>query len=523
MADRPRFFLTTAIDYPNSRPHIGTAFEKIGADVQARYRRMQGYDVHFLMGNDENTVKVSKKAVELGRAPKDYCDDMANQFKEVWRALDISFDDFIQTSEPRHHEGCRKFIQKVYDNGHIYKGPYEGWYCEGCEEFKSDKQAKEHNGSCPNHRTPLVKRVEQCYFFALSKFRDQLLDHYQRHPDFIQPETRLNEIRTLVETELLDVNISRLGQQWGIRIPFAEEFTIYVWFDALLNYITAIGYGSDEERFQKWWPADIHFIGKDITRFHCALWPAMCFAAGIEPPRHVFGHGFVNRKNETTGEVEKIGKALGNVIEPIDVITKFSSEAFRYYFLRKCPFPSDGEFGWVEFANTYNADLANNLGNLYSRVVGLIGKNCGGALAGTAGVEPGRIGDQDLRPAVEQVQQHIEACRYNQALEVIWLQVLTPTNQHADRTEPWKLVKSDLPAAQRVLFDLVERLRAGAILLKPFLPRTAEKLYRSFNFSKPWEEVRCEDAWNRPRQNEDLRVLAELDGGKPKPLLPRIA
>src|SRR4051812_44083921 len=382
MSDETRFYLTTAIDYPNSRPHIGTAFEKIGADVQARYRRMAGYDVHFLMGNDENTIKVAKKALQEGRDPKEYCDDMARQFKEVWRALDISFDEFIQTSEPRHHEGCRKFIQKVYDNGHIYKGTYEGLYCEGCEAFKTEKEVNEAGGVCPDHKVVPVRRSEPCYYFALSKFRDALLEFYERNPEFIQPEARSNEILALVQTELRDVNITRIGQDWGIPVPFDERFTIYVWFDALLNYVTAIGYGSDEERFKKWWPADIHFIGKDITRFHCALWPAMCFAAGIEPPRRGFGHGFVYIKNEGTGDVEKISKSLGNVVEPMEIVTKFSAEAFRYYFLRKCPFPGDGEFGWQEFAHTYNAGLAKKLGNLYSRVVTLVAKNFDGVLTG---------------------------------------------------------------------------------------------------------------------------------------------
>src|SRR5437868_2238707 len=335
MADAPRFYLTTAIDYPNSRPHIGTAFEKLGADVQARYRRQEGYDVFFLMGNDENTVKVVKKAAELGQDPKAYCDEMARQFREVWRALEVSYDDFIQTSEKRHHDGCRKFIQEVY--------------------------------------------------------------------------------------------VSRIGQNWGIRIPFDEEFTIYVWFDALLNYATAVGYGTDEAKFNKWWPADLHFIGKDITRFHCALWPAMCFAAGIEPPRRVFGHGFVYIKNEETGSVEKISKSLGNVVEPMEIISKFSGEVFRYYFLRECPFPGDGEFSWRRFADVYNADLANNLGNLYSRVVTLISKNYSGHLSATSGVEPGEIYDQtDTEKTVEQVENHIEACQYNQALERIWRQILDP-------------------------------------------------------------------------------------------------
>jgi methionyl-tRNA synthetase len=522
MTDVPRFYLTTAIDYPNSRPHIGTAFEKVGADVQARYRRMEGYEVHFLMGNDENTVKVARRAAELKRSPKEYCDEMARQFQEVWRALGISYDDFIQTSEPRHHAGCQKFIQKVFDNGHIYKGAYEGLYCEGCEAFKTEKEVGD--GKCPIHQTPVEKRVEPCYYFALSTFQDRLLEFYEQNPDFIQPESRRNEVLSLVQSGLQDVNVTRTGQQWGIPVPFDPEFTIYVWFDALLNYITAIGYGVDDGRFRKWWPADIHFIGKDITRFHCALWPAMLLAAGEEPPRMVFGHGFVYLKKDDTGALEKISKSLGNVIEPMDIINKFSAEPFRYYFLRECPFPGDGEFSWQRFADVYNADLANNLGNLYSRVVTLITKNYDGHLAQTAGLEPGVIyTETDTETTVQQVQAHIEACQYNQALQRIWQQILDPANQYADRTAPWKLVKTDLAAAKRVLYDLVEQLRASAILLKPFLPRIAETIYRSFNFPQPWEDVRHEDVWLHPRQSDDLRVLAHLENGKVRPLFPRIS
>jgi methionyl-tRNA synthetase len=523
MANAARFYLTTAIDYPNSRPHIGTAFEKIGADVQARYRRMEGCEVFFLMGNDENTIKVARKAVELKQEPKPYCDEMARQFREVWDALGISYDDFIQTSEPRHHEGCRKFIQKVYDNGHIYKGRYEGLYCEGCEEFKTEKQIKEAGGVCPVHKTPPVRRSEPCYFFALSKFREQLLQYYRDNPDFIQPQSRRNEVVNLVQTELLDVNISRSSEDWGIRIPFDEEYTIYVWFDALLNYITAIGYGQDEERFQKWWPADMHFIGKDITRFHCALWPAMCFAAGIAPPRKVFGHGFVYIKNEETGDVEKISKSLGNVVEPMDIIKKFSAEAFRYYFLRYCPFPGDGEFSWQQFRDAFNADLANNLGNLNSRVIKLLHANYDGKLESTAGQEPERLtGEVNLETIVRQVQTHIDACQYHQALERIWQDILYPTNRYIDRMEPWKLVKTDKPAAKQVLFNLAEQLRVVAILLKPFLPKTAETFYRTFNFPQPWESVRYQDAWQRPPHPRDLTLLTTLEGGQVKQLFPRI-
>ncbi|HEV3447209.1 MAG TPA: methionine--tRNA ligase [Gemmataceae bacterium] len=524
MSEAPRFYQTTAIDYPNSRPHIGTAFEKIGADVQARYRRMEGYDVHFLMGNDENTIKVARRAAELQRDPKEYCDDMARQFKEIWQALEISYDDFIQTSEPRHHQGCRKFIQKVYDNGWIYKGSYEGLYCEGCESFKV-KSDLDEQGRCPNHpQMTLLRRSEPCYFFKLSAFQDRLLRYYEENPDFIQPESRRNEVLSLVQSGLQDVNITRIGQDWGIRVPFDEAFTIYVWFDALLNYITAIGYGWDEEQFKKWWPADIHFIGKDITRFHCALWPAMLLAAELEPPRRVFGHGFVYRKDEKTGERRRESKTWGDIVEPMEIITKFNAEAFRYYFLRECPFPGDGDFSWQRFEEVYNADLANNLGNLYSRVLRLIAQNYDGHLQATAGVEPGVIyTDVDTETTVQQVQAHVEACQYNQALQRIWQQILDPANRYADRKEPWKLVKTDVQAAKQVLYDLVEQLRAVAILLKPFLPRTGETIYQSFNFPQPWAEVRHEDVWVHPRQAEDLRVLAALEGGKVKPLFPRIS
>jgi methionyl-tRNA synthetase len=521
VAEEPRWYQTTAIDYPNSRPHIGTAFEKLGADVQARYRRQQGYEVFFLMGNDENTVKVAKKAAELGQDIQAYCDDMARQFREVWDALEVSYDAFVQTSHQRHKDCCRKFIQKVYDNGYIYKGSYEGLYCEGCESFKTEKDLVE--GRCPIHQTPAVRRVEPCHFFALSKFQDRLLRFYEEYPDFIQPESRRNEVLALVQTELKDVNITRMGQAWGIRVPFDPEFTIWVWFDALLTYITGIGYGDDEAAFRKWWPADIHFIGKDITRFHCALWPAMCFAAGIEPPRQVFGHGFVYIKGE------KISKTLGNIVEPMDLITnltvtEFRADAFRYYFLRECPFPDDGNFSWQRFEDLYNADLAHNLGNLYSRVLTIITRNYEGRLAPTPGAEAGAIyTDVDVEAVVRQVQNHVEACRYNQALQAIWQQVLDPTNRYADRREPWKLVKTDKEAAKQVLLDMAEQLRAVSILLKPFLPKTAETIYRTFNFAQAWESVRYEDVWSRPRQEGELRVTAALEGGKPKALFPRIA
>jgi methionyl-tRNA synthetase len=463
---------------------------------------------------------------------------MARQFKSVWDALEISYDTFVQTSEPRHHHCARTFIQKVYDAGYIRKDKFEGWYCEGCEAFKTEKDAKEGKGACPLHpNTPLIRRSEPCYYFELSKFEDRLLKLYEEHPDFIQPESRRNEMVELIRTEgLKDVNITRLGEAWGIRVPWDEEFTIYVWFDALLTYITGIGYGSDDAMFRKWWPADVHFIGKDITRFHCALWPAMLWAAGEEPPRMVFGHGFVYKKNEETGAVERFSKSLGNVVEPMDIVTKFSAEAFRYYFLRECPFPSDGEFSWSRFSTVYNSELANNLGNLLSRCLTLISKNFAGVLDGTAGWKPGvpsveQYGinelDQELtteaKPGLAiSVGLLIESCRYNIALQAIIESLLNPANEYLEKNAPWKLVKSDKEAAKQVLFNAVQSLRVAAILLKPFIPRSAEAIYTSFNFPTPWAEVKYADAAKLMTQPDDLRVTTALVDGKPKPLFPRI-
>jgi methionyl-tRNA synthetase len=537
-----KWFQTTAIDYPNSRPHIGTAFEKLGADVQARYRRMEGYDVFFLMGNDENTVKVSKRATELNLDPQAYCDDMARQFREVWDALDISYDTFIQTSSERHKQCCRKFIQKVYDNGHIYKGSYEGWYCAGCEEFKTEKQHQENAGLCPTHKTPLTRRSEPCYFFRLSAFQDRLLKYYQENPGFIEPESRRNEIVSLIQTEgLRDVNISRQGEEWGIRIPFDPEFTIYVWFDALLTYITGSGYGDDRATFDKHWPADTHFIGKDITRFHCALWPAMLWAAGEEAPKKVFAHGFVNIDRE------KISKTLGNVREPLAIIEQFQVpvDAYRYYFLRECSFPGDGEYSDDRFKEVYNSELANNLGNLLSRCLTLITKNYDGVLTGTAGLEPelfyleysespvfkgfsqvraGKDSSVKTVTLAQNIASAVEDCDYSYALQAIMQHLLAVTNQLLEREAPWKLVKTDKEAAKRVLLNAVQSLRVASILLKPFIPRSAEAIYKSFNFPKPWAEVRYADAATLAAQPEDLRVTAELGpDGKLKPLFPRIA
>src|SRR5262245_25665482 len=525
MDEASRFYITTAIDYPNSRPHIGTAFEKIGADVQARFRRMEGASVHFLMGNDENTNKVTLKARELGVNPKHYVDDMARQFQEVWRALEISNDDFIQTSEERHHIGCRKFIQAVYDAGDIYKGVYSGHYCTGCEAFKTEKEVSEAGGRCPLHpNTPLSWVEEENYYFRLSAYRERLLAHYAANPEFIQPESRRNEIQSLVESELKDVAITRKGFEWGIKVPFDPSQTIYVWFDALLNYITGIGYGTDEERFRRHWPADVHVIGKDITRFHCALWPAMLMSAAVPLPRMVFGHGFVYRKNEETGEVQKLSKSLGNVVEPMELIEKFSSEAFRYYFMSQCPFGGDGEFSFERFAEVYNSGLANNLGNLYSRILTMCVKYFDGRLDGAEPVDVTQWArGLDLQGLLATWRALVGSFEYSAALQRIWLEVVDAANRYIQETQPFKLAKTDLPACRPVLVNLAEWLRVAAILIKPFLPRTAATFYRAFNFEEqaPWDQVGSDDVL-QPLRQSGLQVTAPLSAGKPDPLFPKI-
>ncbi len=517
------FYITTAIDYPNSRPHIGTAFEKIGADVQARFRRMEGIAVHFLMGNDENTIKVSQAAEAKGMEPQPYVDDMARQFQEVWKELGISNDDFIQTSERRHRVGCQKFIQAVFDAGDIFKKSYVGLYCDGCEAFKTEKEIE--NGHCPNHPNRTLRRVEEeNYFFRLSAFEDRLLAHYEAHPEFIQPESRRNEIVSLVRSGLQDVSISRKGFTWGIPVPFDAEQTIYVWFDALLNYITAIGYGTDQARFESIWPSDVHVIGKDITRFHCALWPAMLLSAGLPLPRRVFGHGFVYRKDEGTGEVQKISKSLGNALEPMDIIERFSSEGFRYYFMSQCPFGGDGEFSFERFADTYNAGLANNLGNLYSRTLTMAAKYFGGTLEGSEAIDSSRWrAELDLPALVADLGGLMDSFSYNVALQRIWNEVLDAANRYIDTTKPFTLAKTDLDATKVVLVNLAEALRVIAILIKPFLPTTAATFYRALNFeqAQPWDAVNYAATLARPA-GPDLTVTAELVGGKPAPLFPKI-
>ena len=359
-----RFYLTTAIDYVNSRPHLGTAYEKICADVIARYKRLAGFDTWFLMGNDEHSQNVHKSAVEQGLDPTAYCDQMEQEFRKTWRALDLSFDDFIRTTEPRHKSGVADLVTRIHNAGDIYEGVYEGWYCIGCEAFKPEKELVD--GRCPLHPNSEPQWIkEKNYFFRLSKYQQRLIEHFKVHPEFVDPESRRNEQFRLIESGLEDISISRAGQSWGIPLPWDSGSVVYVWFDALINYASAVGLGSDPDRFAQWWPADLHVIGKDITRFHTVIWPAMLMSAGVALPRKVFGHGFMTLSGQ------RMSKSMGTAVDPIDAANRHGVDPLRLYLTKEISFGGDGDFSWERYDERYNTDLANNLGNLVSRVTAM--------------------------------------------------------------------------------------------------------------------------------------------------------
>ena len=384
-----RFFLTTAIDYVNSRPHLGTAYEKICADVIARYKRLCGFETRFLMGNDEHSQNVFKKASEEGLDPLAYCDQMEREFRKTWAHLDVSFDDFIRTTEPRHKAGVTEIANRLWAAGDIYEGVYEGWYCVSCEEFKQEKDLV--NGNCPLHPTLKPEWIkEKNYFFRLSKYQQPLLDHFAAHPEFLQPDVRRNEILSLIKGGLIDISVSRAGQSWGIPLPFDPGSVVYVWFDALINYASAVGLGVDQTLFEKWWPADLHVIGKDITRFHAVIWPAMLMAARLPLPRHVFGHGFMTLNGQ------RMSKTLGTMIDPVEAADRLGVDPLRLYLVKEVAFGGDGDFSWERYEERYNVDLANNLGNLVSRVTSMAHRYRQGRVApGTGGNDRlARLGDQ---------------------------------------------------------------------------------------------------------------------------------
>ncbi len=470
-----RFYLTTAIDYSNGEPHLGHAFEKIGSDVIARYRRAAGDDVRFLIGMDEHGQKVAREAEARGLEPQAWVDRVADSFREAWKALDISNDDFIRTTEPRHHRGVRALLERIREAGDFYRATYQGYYCSGCEAFKKEEELVD--GRCPVHPGREIEWTEEeNWFFRLSDYRDRLLAHIEEHPDFVRPESRRNEILRLLEGGLEDISASRSRLAWGVPFPGAEDHTAYVWFDALPNYVTGIGFPDGD--WETWWPAALHVIGKDITRFHCVIWPAMLLSAGLEPPRSVWAHGFVNIGGG------KLSKSAGRQLELPELVERHGPDALRYFLLREIPWDGDrdfpsGEAFLEQYDRRYESELANDLGNLLSRVVSMVDKYRVGSVP-AGGVTPL---DERREEALAEYRARMDAHRLHEGLAAVFA-LVRAANGYVDEARPWERAKAERtegaePAAlDAILGSLVRALGACAAMLAPFLPGKARDLWR---------------------------------------------
>lgn len=475
------FYVTTPIYYVNDLPHIGTAYTTLAADVLARFKRQQGREVFFLTGVDEHGQKVAQAAAERNQSPQAWVDGMVTHFTDLWELLDISNDDFIRTTQNRHTTVAQLFIEKLKANDDVYLGSYEGWYCVHDESFLLSSQLVE--GACPECHRPVDWVKEENYFFRLGRYADRLLEHIEAHPDFIQPESRRNEVVAFIKSGLQDQSITRTSFTWGIPCPFDARHVTYVWFEALLNYLSAIGYGSDEVRFRRTWPADWHLMGKEILRFHAVIWPAMLMAAGLPLPGHVFAHGWL------TVEGQKMSKSLGNVVRPKKIVDEYGVDAYRYYFMREFSFGIDGNFSRRTVFSRYNAELANDLGNLESRVLAMTAKYRGGLAP--AAVEPGDE-ERALAAKAESVfakaTVKLERLSFNEALAEIW-EFVHAVNRYVDVSAPWALAKDESKQGEldTVLYTSMEGLRQIALMIYPYMPGTAAKMWDHLGLEGPVE------------------------------------
>jgi methionyl-tRNA synthetase len=499
-----KFYVTTAIDYINARPHLGHALEKIGADVIARYHRLRGDEVFFLTGTDEHSLNVQRQAEKEGITPREFCDRMIPAFTEAWQWLRISYDGFVRTTDPQHEAAVKLLFERIAKSGYLYEGDYEGLYCPSCENYYTEKDAP--NLQCPTHQRPLERVREKNLFFKLSAFKDKLQGLIETAEFRIEPVIRRNEILALIREGLQDVSFTRANVKWGVPCPLKPEQTIWIWFDALVNYISAIGYGSDEKMFARWWPADVHVIGKDITRFHCTIWPAMLLAAGLPLPRMVFAHGFISV------EGEKMSKTRGTMIEPAEVLEKYSADVLRYYLMREVPFNGDGDFSWTRLEQRYNADLANDLGNLVNRALAMIQRY-------RVGVVPKPTADDlcaDSEKTASAFSAQMNGLSFSAALESLWAFV-TRANRYVEETKPWALAKDESQAGRldAVLYNLAESARLISVLISPFMPAIATQIREQLGIDPQIGFLPAECRWGELAAGTKLGQVAPLFPKRP--------
>ena len=506
------YYVTTPIYYPSAKLHIGHTYTTVAADVLARFKRFTGYDVKFLTGTDEHGEKIQKAAETRGMKPKEYVDEIVGDIKDVWKRMDISYDKFIRTTDEDHVKAVQKIFQKLYDQGDIYKSEYEGWYCTPCESFWTASQLKEGN-LCPDCNRPAHITKEEAYFFKLSKYQDRLIKYFEENPEICYPESRKNEmLNNFLKPGLEDLCVSRTTFNWGIPVPFDPKHVIYVWFDAVCNYITALGYGTDNlEEYNKFWPANVHIVGKEIVRFHTIIWPAILMALDIPLPKMVYGHGWIMFGDD------KMSKSKGNIVYPDPIIQRYGIDALKYFLLREFAFGQDGHYTNRVFISRFNSDLSNDLGNLVSRTVAMVEQYNDGMLP-----EPGIGGefDADLKEivisAADKVEKAIDKLQFHEGLEEIW-KVIRRVNKYIDETTPWILAKDEnnKDRLNTVLYNLVDSIRVISILIKPFMENTTEKI---------WEQIGLTDKENTNWESASIfgKIPAGTKVKKGELLFPRL-